>query len=248
MPEPVLLTRSLREDPALDMALSIAALRAVAAGEHQPVVRVYRPAPTVAFARRDRFEAGFGRACGVARAAGSTPLLRSAGGRAAAYDEQSLIVDRIVAAPDITDGVRARFDDIAATAAGTLLTLGLDARVGELPGEYCPGSHSINLGGVLKVAGVAQRVVRGAALVSLVVVVGSGPQVRELIAGVYGALRLPHDPRVTGAIQDVAPRVSIETVATALAEAFAPGVSPVEPPEGLVQAARGLAAAHRVAG
>lgn len=248
MREPVLLTRSLREDPALDMAFSIAALRAVAAGEHPPVVRIYRPAPTVAFARRDRFEAGFEHACGVARAAGSAPLLRSAGGRAAAYDEQSLIVDRIVAAPDITDGIRARFDDIAETAAGTLRRLGLDARVGELPGEYCPGSHSINLGGELKVAGVAQRVVRGAALVSLVLVVGSGPQVRELIAGVYTALRLPHDPRVTGAMHDIEPRLSIETVAIALAEAFAPGSSPVEPPQALVQAACGLTAAHRVPG
>jgi len=248
MADPVLLTRSLREDPALDMALSTAALRAVAAGEHPPVVRVYRPGPTVAFARRDRFEAGFERACGVARAAGSAPLLRGAGGRAAAYDEQSLIVDRIVVAPDITDGIRRRFDEVVGTAAGTLRTLGLDARVGELPGEYCPGSHSINLGGVVKVAGVAQRVVRGAALISMVLVVGSGPQLRELIADVYGALGLPHDPRVTGAIQDVAPQLSIETVAQALAEAFAPGSAPVEPPEALLQAARGLAGAHRVPG
>lgn len=246
MPDPVLLTRSLREDPALDMALSTAALRAVAAGRHAPLVRVYRPAPTVAFARRDRFEAGFQDACDVTRAAGSAPLLRSAGGRAAAYDQQSLIVDRIVAAPDITDGIGERFDDITGTVAGTLRALGLDARVGRLPGEYCPGSHSINLGGAIKVAGVAQRVVRGAALVSLVLVVGSGPQLRELIADVYGALELAHDPRVTGAVQEVDPRLSIETVAAALSEAFAPGVSPVEPPGALVDVARGLAAAHRV--
>lgn len=246
MPDPLLLTRSLRDDPALDMALSTAALRAVAAGRHPPVVRLYRPAPTVAFSRRDRFEPGFEQACAVARAAGYTPLLRSAGGRAAAYDEQSLVLDRIVTAPDITDGIRRRFDDTAGTMAATLRALGLDARVGELPGEYCAGSHSINLGGVLKVAGTAQRVIRGAALVSCVLVVGSGPPLRELIADVYGALGLAHDPRVTGALQEIEPGLSIEAVAAALSDAFAPGASPVEPPDALVAAARGLTAAHRV--
>ena len=39
-----------------------------------------------------------------------------------------------------------------------LQRLGLDARLGELAGEYCPGEFSVNLAGRSKVMGVGQRV------------------------------------------------------------------------------------------
>jgi lipoate-protein ligase A len=232
--------------PAMDMALSQVLLRAVARGDRAPLVRIYRPGATVAFGRRDRFRPGFGEASAVARELEFTPLLRDAGGLAAAYDEQSVIVDRFSVEHDITEGVRERFDAMATAVAGVLRGLGLDARVGAVPGEYCPGEHSVNIGGRLKVAGAAQRIVRGAAMVSIVLVVGSGDRLREAVAQVYEALELAVDPSVTGALRDVAPGLEFGDVVAALRAAFAPAAVEVEPDAHLLGAGRELIARYLV--
>src|SRR6202044_61597 len=90
-----LLEGRLGDDPVLDLAPATALLEQVAAGDRGPVIRVYRPAPTVAFGRRDSFLEGFERAADAAADAGFTPAIRSAGGRAAAYHGQCLVIDEI---------------------------------------------------------------------------------------------------------------------------------------------------------
>ena len=37
-----------------------------------------------------------------------------------------------------------RFEEVAGLIADALRALGVDARVGEVPGEYCPGAYSVN--------------------------------------------------------------------------------------------------------
>jgi lipoate-protein ligase A len=240
------MTVGLAHDGAMDMALSQALLRAVARGDRGGLMRIYRPGATVAFGRRDRFRPGFGAAAAVARELGFTPLLRDAGGLAAPYDAESVIVDRFSAEHDITEGVRERFDAMATAVADVLRGLGLDARVGAVPGEYCPGDHSVNVAGTLKVAGAAQRVVRGAAMVSVVLVVGSGDRLREAVARVYEALGLAVDASVTGSLRDVAPALEVDDVVAALRAALAPGAVEVEPGAELLGAARALIPRHVV--
>jgi lipoate-protein ligase A len=240
------MTVGLAHESGMDMALSQALLRAVARGDRGPLMRIYRPGATVAFGRRDRFRPGFEAAATVARELGFTPLLRDAGGLAAPYDEESVIVDRFSAEHDITEGVRERFDAMAVAVADVLRGLGLDARVGAVPGEYCPGDHSVNVAGTLKVAGAAQRVVRGAAMVSVVLVVGSGDRLREAVGRVYEALGLAVDPSVTGSLRDVAPALAVDDVVAALGAALAPGAVEVEPGRRLLDDARALVARHRV--
>lgn len=243
-----LLTAALPDEPGLDLGLSHALLRAVASGERDPLVRLYRPGPTVAFGRRDRLRPGFERACTVARELGFTPLLRAAGGLAAAYDERAVIVERFTVEreDELGHGIPERFTAIADDVAAVLRGLGLDARVGEIPGEYCPGEHSVNLGGRLKVAGAAQRLVRGAAMVSLVLVVAGGPRIRDVVERTYAALELPLDPSVTGALTDVDPSLDVARVAAALRARFAPDATLIEPDAALLRAARELAAWHRI--
>ena len=53
----------------------------------------------------------------------------------------------------------------------------VDARVGEVPGEYCPGSHSVNARGRVKVVGTAQRMVRRVAVQR-----GAGARRRRMLA------------------------------------------------------------------
>jgi lipoate-protein ligase A len=236
------------EPPDLDIAVSEALLRAVAAGGRGPVLRLWRPAAAVAFGRLDALRPGFAAACAAARRHGFEPVVRVAGGHAAAYDRESLVVDAVTPQEGTTTGLTARFEAAAAMLREALTGLGLDARVGRLEGEYCPGSHSLNLGGQLKVAGIAQRVVKGAALTSAVVTVGSGDAVRRVIAAVYAALDIAIDPALTGALQDVAPGLGVGEVQAAVLAAHRrrATLTPAPPGAELRAAAEALRGRHAV--
>jgi octanoyl-[GcvH]:protein N-octanoyltransferase len=209
------------EDPVSDLALAMALLGQVASGRRGPVIRVYRPAPTVAFGRRDSFLDGFERATAAATTAGFTPAIRSAGGRAAVYDEECVVIDEIVPARDAMAEVDARFAAEAESQAQALRSLGIDARVGEVPGEYCPGRFSVNARGQTKLIGAAQRIISGAWLFSTVVVVDGTARVRAVLEEVYAALALSWDPASVGSIADELPGATVEQVQAALLEPIA---------------------------
>jgi octanoyl-[GcvH]:protein N-octanoyltransferase len=243
-----LLDGRLGGEPALEVALAPALLDLVAGGERRPVLRHYRPPPTVAFGRRDTFLPGFAAAAAAARQHGFAPVVRAAGGRAAAYDEGCLVLDEIMPASDWLTGIRDRFAQDAGRQAAALRGLGIDARVGEVPGEYCPGAFTVNARGVKKLIGAAQRAVPGGWLLSTVVVISSTSRVRGVLEGVYDALELDWDPATVGAVAQEAPGVSSDDVETALLAAYAhryrlhPAV--VAPRE--LSAARERVARHRV--
>jgi len=217
-----LVTEAHPDDPVLDVALTHALLRAVAAGERPDALRLFRPGPTVAFGKLDRLQPGIGAAWQAARDLGYTPLVRLAGGQAAVYDQRSLVIEHVSAEADATAGLTARFEDQAARLQEALAGLGLDIRVGELPGEYCPGGHSINVGGRTKVAGIAQRTIRGAALTTAVLVVGGGADLRRAVAAIYAALGRDADPAVAGALDDARAGIAVEDVAARIERAYAP--------------------------
>jgi lipoate-protein ligase A len=211
-----LLRDSFPEHPALDIALSHALLGRVARGELAPTVRLYRPGPTLAFGRLDTLRPGFAEAGAAARDAGFEPIVRLAGGHAAAYHEQALIYEEITAQDDATASLHDRFRDGAELLAEAIAQFGVDARVGEIPGEYCPGAYTISAAGRIKLVGTAQRVVRGGALLSAFVLVGGGEPLRAALFDVYRALELAWDPATAGALDDAAPGVSVEAVAEAI--------------------------------
>jgi octanoyl-[GcvH]:protein N-octanoyltransferase len=191
-------------------------LREVAAGRSRGATLVYRPAPTAAFGRLDRLRPGYAAAQAAARRHGFEPLLREGGGHAVVYDQRSVVLEQAMPSDGIASGIRERFDAGTAQIVDALASLGLRPVVGELPGEYCAGAHSVSLDGRVKVAGTAQRVVRGAALFSAVVLVGGGDAIRAALLDVYAALELDWDPGTAGAIQDVAPNVTPAAVEAAL--------------------------------
>jgi lipoate-protein ligase A len=212
-----LLRASFPDRPELDAALGPALLRAPL---EAPVLRLGRPGPTVGFGRLDAIRPGFQAALVTARAHGFTPVLRAPGGHAAAYHHGSLLVELIAADDDPIPTMRARFAQMADTLAGALRSLGVDARVGPVPGEYCPGEFSVNAGGTVKLAGLAQRLVRRASMVGAEIVVEDGAPVRAVLADVYAALDLELDPATAAAVEDVAPGVTVDDVERAVTEAF----------------------------
>jgi octanoyl-[GcvH]:protein N-octanoyltransferase len=191
-------------------------LRDVAAGRSPGARRVYRPEATAAFGRVDRLLPGYGAAQDVASRHGFEPLLREGGGHAVVYDERSVVLEEVMPSDDIAAGIQERFAAGTARIVAALESLGLAPQVGELPGEYCAGAHSVSLDGRIKVVGTAQRVIRGAALFTAVVLVGGGDAIRAALTDIYAALELEWDPSTAGAIQDLAPQITPEAVEQAL--------------------------------
>jgi octanoyl-[GcvH]:protein N-octanoyltransferase len=188
----------------------------VASREIGATARLVRPSPTVAFGRLDARAPGFEAAAVAARAHGFAAVVRTVGGHAAAYTDAAVVYEEVTPTERLAVEVRERFEAMAELVAGALGSLGVDARIGEIAGEYCPGEWSVSAGGRVKLAGIAQRLVSRAALVSAVIVVGDGARVRAVLVDVYAALGLDWDPRTAGAVDDVAPGVTVEAVREAL--------------------------------
>jgi lipoate-protein ligase A len=207
------------QDAAFDDALAHATLVRVARGEQPASLRLYRPAPAVQFGRLDRRAPGFEGARRAAEAHGFAPVLRMVGGNAAAHDRESLVFE-LFTRDDMGSDVHARFAAAAARLAAALTALGVDARVGPIEGEYCAGDYSINSAGTLKIAGLAQRVVRGAALVAAMIVVGSGDPIRAVLVDVYRELGIEWDPSTAGALRDHHPALAIADVEHSIRSVF----------------------------
>jgi octanoyl-[GcvH]:protein N-octanoyltransferase len=238
-----LITAAVPDDPVLDIAVTHALLRAVAAGRRAPALRVFLPGPTVAFGRLDALRPGFAAACAVAREHAYTPVVRSAGGHAAVYDERAVVVEHVTAEADVTAGLQVRFEHQSGRLRGVLEDgLGLDARIGELRGEYCAGAHSINLESRLKVVGIAQRAIRGAALTTAVITVQDGARLRAVIEDVYAALELDVDPAAAGTIDELLPGITGARVAALVAAAYGGAPAPLD--GDLLAAARELVPRH----
>jgi lipoate-protein ligase A len=205
---------------ALELAVSHALLLRVAARELPSTLRLYRPGPTVAFGKLDTLRPGYAEAAAAARAHGYEPVLRLPGGHAAAYHGASLGIDVVYALDDPVPGTHDRFRDEGERLARALATLGVDARVGEVPGEYCPGAYSVNARGRVKLIGTAQRLVRGGALLGASIVVGDGPGVRAVLRDVYAALELEWDDATAGAVDEEVPGATLEEVERAVLAAY----------------------------
>jgi lipoate-protein ligase A len=191
-------------DPALDVAVSRALLLRVAAGELPETLRIARPEPMVAFGKRDALAPGYAEAVAAAGRHGFAGVLRLAGGRAAVFHEGTVALAHAVPDPAPRTGIERRFDATAALVARALCSLGVDARVGEVPGEYCPGGHSVNAGGRLKLAGIGQLLVRGASHTGGVVVAAGAGRIRQVLVPIYAALGLGWRPESTGEVAAVA--------------------------------------------
>jgi octanoyl-[GcvH]:protein N-octanoyltransferase len=208
-------------DPALDTAVSRATMQRVAAGDLPETLRLIRPGRAVAFAKRDALAPGYRAAVDAARAAGFESVMRLAGGRAAVFSEDTLELAHAVLAADARSGIHARFELTADLLVRALGRLGVDARVGEVPGEYCPGRWSVNARGTAKLTGTGQRVIGGGAHVGTVIVVDGAADVRALLEPVYAALELDWDPASVGAVAGEVDGVGWEAVRDAVLDAYA---------------------------
>lgn len=205
-------------DPGADLMAGIQLLSDVRDGLKTPTLRLYRPDPTLAFGQRDVRLPGYDAAVQKATEHGFAPLVRKAGGRAAAYHRGCLIVDHVELAQEAMMGHQQRFKVLGQLYADALQSAGVDAHVGEIDGEYCPGEFSVH--GVptmgsptrqqVKLVGTAQRVVGGAWLFSSVFVIENSAPIRAVLRDVYEAMEIPMDSTTAGSAADLLPGLSVE--------------------------------------
>lgn len=129
---------------ALGTGVSAAILRRVARGDLRSTVRLHRTGRILAFGRIDRLSPGYPAALEIAREHGYEPIERMAGGRAAVFHEGTIAFSRASREQALRTGTGERFEAMAELVAAALRRLGVDARIGEVPREYCPGRWSVN--------------------------------------------------------------------------------------------------------
>jgi octanoyl-[GcvH]:protein N-octanoyltransferase len=214
---PIRLVRvSFPDRPALGTAVSRAILLRVAAGELPPTIRLHRPGAVLAFGRQDVASPGYRSAVEAARAAGFEATERLAGGRAAVFHPGTLAFSHAVGDRTAMLRTEARFEAMAGIVADALARLGVDARVGDVPGEYCPGEWSVNARGQTKLAGIGQRLIAGGAHLGGVLVVKDAGRVRDVLIPVYRALGLEWDPATVGSIEDEVEGVGLDEAEDAM--------------------------------
>jgi lipoate-protein ligase A len=219
----LLVTDSVGQGAAGDLEVSLRMLRYVAANPETPrLVRVYQPEPTVAFSRRESLLPGFPAAVSAAADHGFTPVIRPAGGRAVAYDQSCLVVDLV----NVEDGAYGgrdneyHFKTVGNQFADALRELGVDARVGAVPGEYCPGTYSVNARGQVKLVGTAQRVTRGARLMSASIPVAETGALIDVLVAVNREFDFAWNERTFGSVLSETSGVTTGDVTESIVRAF----------------------------
>ncbi len=205
-------------EPGLDTAISRAMLIGASDGMLDQAFRLHVTGRVVAFGKRDTLESGYPEAVAASRAGGYLPIERLAGGRAAVFHEGTLAFNWTIPDRDPRPGIRTRFAALADVMVAAFRRLGVDAAVGELRGEYCPGEWSVHAAGRVKVMGVGQRLARHGAHVGGVVVVTGSAAVNEILVPVYAALGIDWRPETTGALEDVVPGITLSEVSAAIVE------------------------------
>ena len=209
---------------------TVSRLAAVVADDASGRLEWHRPGPSAAFGRLDAVAPGFARAVETVRGHGFEPFIRPVGGRLAAYHDGAVVLDLLLRCDDPRTGTTARFRTLANVLCMGLRRLGADARTGAVPGEYCPGTWSVNARGATKLVGTGQRLARDAVLLTAVVVVSDAGPLREVMSSAYADIGLSIDPRTVGSVVDEVPGVTLSDVVDVLGEALAESL-PLDGPD-----------------
>jgi lipoate-protein ligase A len=194
----------------------------VAAGERGPTVSITPSTRHVGVTRRDTFRPGFADAVRASREEGYSVLVRGAGGGATAahYGTFGFSIMRPSDTIESRRGIRDRYDEAAALALGALARLGVRAEVGEVRDEFCPGDHSIRVGGWesgMKVVGIAQRVTHRATSVGGIVLVEGEEDLARVLERVYGAMHHPLRRESVGSLRRAGCEAGVDEVVGAFA-------------------------------
>lgn len=194
----------------------------VASGQRPPTVSITPTTRHVGVTRRDTFRPGFDKAVQASYEEGYPVLVRSSGGGATAAGPGTFGFS-VIRPADVREtgrSIRERYDEAAALVLGAFSRMGLRAEVGEVRDEFCPGDHSIRVGGWRdgsKVVGIAQRITRRATSVGGIVLVHGEEELARVLERVYGAMDLPFRSGSVGSLRRAGTTVGVLEVIEAFA-------------------------------
>ena len=185
-------------DPETDAQVT-ADLLAHTTASGEPGLRVWFPHRQVTFGRRDARSDGYQQAREIAVEHGFPPIERQVGGRAVAYSGTTVAFGLARPVADIRRGIEERYEATTMAVQRALWRLGVPVQRGEPPASFCPGNHALQWRG--KLAGFAQRVQQGAAIVGGIVIVRDHEAIAGVLEPVYEALDVPFDPDTVGSVE-----------------------------------------------
>lgn len=202
-----------------DQAISRDLLEQTARGAIDGALRIWTPVPALALSRLDELRAGATKAREVAARNGVEAVLRVSGGHAVVLGPGSFCVG--FAEPAVTfEGTQERYERLTRALIDAFRAIGVESERGRVEGEWCPGTWSIRSGSV-KLAGLAQRAIKGAAWAEAVVDLAPDDKTRDLLAEVYAALELPLERSTLGSLSELAGRpVAFDELAQPLLSAL----------------------------
>lgn len=179
----------------------ISTLLTRAAEEQEGFVHVWRPNPQVAFGRQDQLSHRISRAREKAKKHGLKPVTRNAGGHAVVHTGGTIGFGVAVPINDMLDGLHDRYRIVSRAIQDVIVDFVDGVVTCSEPGaSFCPGDYSISVGDN-KVAGIAQRIQKDAALISGTVIVTDLSAVTEALIDVYAALGLKFEPSTVGSLR-----------------------------------------------
>lgn len=210
------------EDPVTAYGYQRMVFEQIASGARPLTISVTASARHVGVTRRDTRRPGFEEAVQASNEEGYPVMVRGSGGGATAADEGTFgfSIVRSAVEAEIRRSIHDRYDEAAALVLGAFSRLGVAAEVGEVREEFCPGDHSIRVGGWeqgTKLVGIAQRITRQATSVGGIVLVHGEEELAKVLEKVYRAMYLPFRTGSVGSLR----RAGVEAGVEEVVEAFA---------------------------
>lgn len=195
-----ILTPERFSDPEDGFGLQHAVLEEAASGDRGPTALLWTSSKYVAATHLETLLAGFEEAARLAEGLGFPVLVRNSGGGAVAANGGSISFSLTFPVEDLRSGLFERYAEGAEVVVSALRRLGVEAEAGEVESEFCPGTYSVRSGGPrgIKVAGLAQRVVRRAARLEALILVRETAELLPVLEGFHGTLGLPFRPGSVG--------------------------------------------------
>ena len=173
-------------------------------------LRLYRPSATAAFAPRDILLPGYTEAAHAMLDLGFFPVERRTGGHLAVYDQNSVVIDLVAWHPFPRRHIKERFSSFSNLIVNTLNEFSVDARVGQIAGEYCPGEFSVNINGTVKIAGIAQRIGRHGYHLGVVISLDRSEAAIAAFERAYKLLNLDIDLSTIGSLIECYHKISTQ--------------------------------------